>query len=180
MRNETADFYDELQIKIFDINVKNGWHNTERTKLEFEMLIVTEIAEAAEDIRNGNNKLTYEQPKNKPVGLPSEIADIIIRSIDYLAFKKQSLGSYFKLYPFSDDLIQQDFRFDLHSDLEAMYYFTHLITRTYKQDAPFSVYMLIVCCLFYAETKNWDMKKIIDEKLAYNAKRGYRHGGKLF
>lgn len=42
------------------------------------MLIVTELAEAKEDDRN-DKMVTYRDEKGKPCGLPSEIADALIR-----------------------------------------------------------------------------------------------------
>jgi|SRR5882672_4837501 len=65
---------------------------TQATFLEAIMLIVTEAAEAAEDFRNGKlPNESWSEPKNawvddafvqvpgKPCGIPSELADIVIR-----------------------------------------------------------------------------------------------------
>ena len=45
------------------------------------MLITTEVAEAAEDVRTGAMR-TVMSDSGKPEGLPSELADIVIRVID--------------------------------------------------------------------------------------------------
>lgn len=45
------------------------------------MLVTTEVAEAAEDVRTGHMLTTFE-PNGKPVGFPSELADIVIRCLD--------------------------------------------------------------------------------------------------
>ncbi len=45
------------------------------------MLITTEVAEAAEDVRIGVGVTEYED-SGKPVGFPSELADIVIRVFD--------------------------------------------------------------------------------------------------
>lgn len=45
------------------------------------MLITTEVAEAAEDVRTGDMLTKFEQD-GKPVGFPSELADIVIRVFD--------------------------------------------------------------------------------------------------
>lgn len=73
----------ELQGVVYDINFKNGWFDTSRTVLEDLMLIVTEVAEAAEEYREGNIKIgtTFDE-KGKPLGFASEIADILIRLLD--------------------------------------------------------------------------------------------------
>lgn len=46
------------------------------------MLIVSEASEALEDYRNGEMALRIEYSSGKPLGLPSEIADIVIRVAD--------------------------------------------------------------------------------------------------
>jgi len=52
-----------------------------RDVLAMLMLITTEVAEAAEDVRTGNMLTTIEE-SGKPVGFPSELADIVIRVFD--------------------------------------------------------------------------------------------------
>ena len=57
-----------------------------RDPLAVIALIMSEGGEAIEEIRNGKplNELSYEKTKYglKPVGVPSELADIIIRVLD--------------------------------------------------------------------------------------------------
>lgn len=49
-------------------------------------LIANEVAEAIEELRNGHNlKEVYYQIDGKPEGYPTELADIIIRSLDMAA-----------------------------------------------------------------------------------------------
>lgn len=74
---------EDLQDTVGEINKANGWHNTEATPVERIALIMTEAAEAIEEIRNGHDvQETYYQG-NKPEGVPSEIADIVIRCYDF-------------------------------------------------------------------------------------------------
>jgi len=64
---------------------EKGWWDEEKSFPELIMLIVTEAAEAVEEFRNGYNpNETYynvEKPK-KPEGIPSELADMVIRIAD--------------------------------------------------------------------------------------------------
>ena len=46
------------------------------------MLIVSEAAEALEDVRNGNYAASTNPQSGKPEGLPSELSDIVIRTFD--------------------------------------------------------------------------------------------------
>lgn len=101
----------DLANDIYLINKSKGWHDKERTALENHMLIVTEVAEATEEVRNGKSE--YYLKNGKPEGEAAEIADVIIR------------------------------------------------------------------CLDYSMAKKWDIEKIVNEKLAYNKTRSYRHGNKV-
>ncbi len=70
-----------------------GWHQPkdEVNVLEKLMLIVTEAAEAAEDVRDGKLE-TYWDAKGKPCGLPSELADIAIRVLQLCSMLGIDLG----------------------------------------------------------------------------------------
>ena len=119
----TADFevYDhepvsisELQAYIGEINIANGWRQTDvsienetlRAKVDIAeiALIISELSEAIEELRNGRTSIEeyYSgglesgkfalDPKDpldddnnlrKPEGVPSELADALIRILDY-------------------------------------------------------------------------------------------------
>lgn len=50
-------------------------------------LIHSEVSEALEDYRNGHAAtLTWTEADGKPKGIPSELADIIIRTLDIAAY----------------------------------------------------------------------------------------------
>ena len=103
----------ELQARVGETNAANGWHTGDISPVERIALIVTECAEAIEELRAGHPvDETYYPDSVKPEGVPTEIADVVIRCLD--------------------------FAFVYGIDLEAA----------------------------------------IVEKLAYNERRGYRHGGK--
>ena len=92
----------------------NGW--TDHTLAESLLLIHSEVSEATEEMRNGKGTTeTYYNPEKpgKPEGIPSELADIVIRVF-------------------------------------------HLCGK-----------------------EGIDLDSIVEEKLAYNATRGYKHGGKV-
>lgn len=75
----------DLRDLSLDIATRHGF--TDATSLEDFALMHTEVAEATEDIRNGKgpNEVWYEdkKPVPKPCGVPSEIADVIIRGLHY-------------------------------------------------------------------------------------------------
>ena len=64
-----------------------GWYdgNGERNIGEQLMLVVTEVAEAMEDLRVGAMTLTYDS-NGKPCGFPVEVADVMIRLFDLAGY----------------------------------------------------------------------------------------------
>ena len=64
-----------------------GWYDGEgeRNIGEQLMLVVTEVAEAMEDLRTGSMSLSYDA-SGKPVGFPIEIADVMIRLFDLAGY----------------------------------------------------------------------------------------------
>lgn len=62
---------------------KKSWWNPAPTFAEGLMLIVSELSEALEDFRDGYKPSVHHENDNyKPVGIPSEMADVIIRMCD--------------------------------------------------------------------------------------------------
>jgi len=77
-----------IQKEVHRLAIEKGWYETERTIPELLCLIHSEISEALEEYRNGNDKFRIEDG-GKPSGLPIELADAIIRICDmaeYLGF----------------------------------------------------------------------------------------------
>ena len=84
----------ELQKQIFEINKANGWHESERRPLEYHALITSEVAEATESVRNGEPDYWFRE--NKPEGEAYEIADVIIRCLDYAESKEWNMKELIK------------------------------------------------------------------------------------
>lgn len=58
---------------------EHGFHNESRTLGDLLMLIVSELAEALEEYRNGHRPNDIYFADHKPEGVPIEIADAVIR-----------------------------------------------------------------------------------------------------
>ena len=95
----------DLQSTIGDVNRANGWHGDDITPVERLALVMGEASEAIEEIRAGHavDETYYprgpwfvrlrewlgrifcgREPKPaKPEGVPSEVADVVIRCLDF-------------------------------------------------------------------------------------------------
>lgn len=77
----------EWQKAIHDYAVGKGWwDNDNRTFGDLCILFASEISEAYEEYRNGHEVTeTYFAPEKpeKPEGVPTELADCVIRILDY-------------------------------------------------------------------------------------------------
>lgn len=73
----------ELQKEVHENAKAHGWWENPRTIGELLMLVTSEVVEAFEEVRNGKDiNETYYSDKGKMEGVPSELADIVIRVMD--------------------------------------------------------------------------------------------------
>lgn len=76
----------QWQADVHALAREKGWYDGRpREALEFHMLIVSELAEASESVRNGEDPVWLDQ--KKPEGELVELADAVIRILDYCAYR---------------------------------------------------------------------------------------------
>lgn len=75
---------DYLCQVCYEIALSKGWWSEERTFGDILSLFHSEISEALEEFRNGNEiDQIYFERENKPAGVPVELADLLIRVFDF-------------------------------------------------------------------------------------------------
>lgn len=76
----------EWQKAIHEYAKAKGWWDKPRSIGDIFILFTSEVAEAYEEYRNGKGLTeTYFDPEKpeKPEGVPTELADVIIRILDF-------------------------------------------------------------------------------------------------
>lgn len=80
----------EWQDVVMAYAESHGWNkgfdpNAPNDVLAKLMLVTTELAEAAEDVRTGAMQTEERGEKRKPEGFPTELADVVIRVLHLAA-----------------------------------------------------------------------------------------------
>lgn len=165
----------ELAELVHDMAKEKGWWDSPREWPEIACLIHSEISEAVECYRRG--EMAMHVVDGKPEGLVVELADVVIRCLDYL----QSIG---KVHAFALGFPAQTTSGAIaamtdanNKDMLTLLYLTHC--ELSDEGFLFDKAVGCVCRVFtIAKQFNLDLPAAIEAKIHYNATRPYRHGGK--
>lgn len=76
----------DLSMQAWLIARDSGWHQKDTTHIERIALIHSEVSEALELLRRGKTNEYWYREDGKPEGVPSELADVIIRTVELAAW----------------------------------------------------------------------------------------------
>jgi hypothetical protein len=181
----------DLQTAVRNVNVANGWHDDERTHGEDRTLIHSEISEALEAYRdhgyddvtihpglcrgcgldeaNPGHQGDHDYRPPKPEGVASELADVLIRLLDTV--DRWQVTPYWLLDGYAlDDVLPYRVPSARFGDwLDVMH------TATAKDDHQLLLRTVAGAALLLVDV---DLEQEVVRKVAYNATRGHKHGGK--
>lgn len=127
-----------------------------------------------------NGSIRYEHEKRilgKPCGIPSELADVVIRILDICGLYEWDIESFY-----NTNMIEYNARSfgsmiaNLHLLLSHTY---NAGDDTYKKDVITYMFATIKLVEYICTLHNIILEQIIQKKLEYNRTRGYKHGGKV-
>ena len=153
----------ELIQQSHDLAVEKGWW--EEPDVDEKLLMIhSEISEAVECYRN--YAMHMEMLKDKPIGFPTEIADVAIRCADLLGYLDDGYKDgdlpimTFPVLSVSKELLL------MHRQIESLGTLAN------------NLEICIDRCYAIAEFVGFDLDEVIRVKHLYNQTRSRRHGGK--
>jgi hypothetical protein len=154
----------DLQNRIYEQNKALGWHDKPRSFNTYVCLFHSELSEAVEGLRK--NLMDDHLPSYPMAAV--ELADFVIRVLDWFGAQDDidvtqmvtvQMGGY-------DNL---DYIANIHRHISAaMYWDGHKLNR---DKLAGSLDLSISMANSMAQSNDWDLLQIINEKTAYNMQR---------
>jgi len=188
----------ELVTEAYGTACEKGWHDTPRTFGEQIALIHSELSEALEAYRVTGSCEAMVGSDGKPEGVPSELADAVIRIADMCGAEKYDLeGGLRGNFCEDKDLVslvslQAEAGAEWSLDDDAVQ-FGDVIALLHAQTSQLmrgrasrisgevaqKLGALVLYIFGAANSMGVILGKAIESKLAYNKTRSHRHGGKV-
>lgn len=154
----------ELQKKIHQQNKDMGWWDNPRPFNTFVCLFHSELSEAMEGDRKG--LMDDHLPEYEMFWV--EVADFVIRCLDWLGSKE---NENYDFYVFERLTSKTEFLAQMHQQVSSAF---NLSKDPYYHDKPElvnSIAYAVYFCFDFADVHKFDLMKVINEKVVYNAKR---------
>lgn len=153
----------ELQNKIHQQNVEMGWWDEQRPFHTFVCLFHSELSEAME----GDRKNLMDDHLPQYPMFQVELADFVIRCLDWLGSVKNDETSSARL-PFQQEYTATSLLALMHWYVSDAYEADE-VNDDYGRDI--NLLDAVTICFEFAKVKDFDLHKIIEEKVAYNKTR---------
>jgi NTP pyrophosphatase (non-canonical NTP hydrolase) len=170
----TAQHAKELNALAQEIHknaAAHGWWETNPEFPEIAALCHSELSEALTEYRNGKPMLCCVD--GKPEGIAVELADCVMRILDYCAWRKIDIDEALS--------VRQSVTDDFGALPELIAECHYRLSMAYKEVEPRSLYLAEIINLI----RRWCagnavvIEEVIRAKHEYNKTRPYRHGGKI-
>jgi hypothetical protein len=161
----------ELRDLVHDMAVEKGWWVGERPDAEVKALIHSEISEALECYRNGELAMRLDLVTGKPEGFVVELADALIRHLDWLGRGKYSASEFTWPEYVAVSATVQKYKAPTYA---TWLNFLHESVCLDEVSSDGLIGALASMC----KSLGIDLMPALTAKIEYNAKRPYRHGGK--
>ena len=164
----------ELQREAHAIAKEHGWWDTERTYGDLIALVHSELSEALEAYRLHELEVWPSQVGEIPLGVPYELADVVIRVADMAEHYGWDLDMEARDTPFIAPETFGEWIADAHYFTVAAY----ICKRNDEKQCNWFLSRVIAHVQRMAAHYGIDLDAAIEAKMAYNRTRSYRHGGK--
>lgn len=156
---------------IHENAVAHGWWETNPEFPEIAALCHSELSEALTEYRNGKPMLCCVD--GKPEGIAIELADCIIRILDYCARRRIDIDEALS--------VRQSVTDDFGALPELIAECHYRLSMAYKEVEPRSLYLAETISLikYWCASNDVVIEEVIRVKHEYNKARPYRHGGKI-
>lgn len=177
----TTEKLTELRDRAYRTACDKGFHDEQKPDAVWRMLIITEIAEAVQADRKelyaDKDKFDYAVDRGAydcqeayemyiKESLESELADIIIRMLDYCGLKQINMQML------ESKLTNEKLPVGMQNFCDDMFYFCVLITDWPDKYMPNTIAFLINYC----ESLGIDILWFVEMKMRYNETRERMHG----
>lgn len=186
----------EFSKEVHKNAIAHGWWEKERTFGNVIVLCHSELSEALEEYRDNKpnayiiretstfpqyesctkeiTDITDWRVNEKPEGIAVELADCIIRILDYCGSKQINIEKLIE--PNFNIYKRKQFEIECFEDFLCL---CHLcLSYGFVEKAYTELISVVELILGWSEENNIDMYEIIRIKHEYNKTRSYKHGGK--
>lgn len=187
----------EFQEEAHRNAVEHGWHETPVDLDTAVLLMHSEISEACEEYRAGRpitetyfRQSGVDASPGKPEGFPSELADVVIRIMDYCGLMNFDMvafilnatyvGHYLEgkgdptFLEIQEATCVADCR-EPRSVVQTLLMMHQQLSQTMR---PSDLCRVLLHIMGYCHLQKINLEETMRLKMAYNRTRPYRHGGK--